>query len=80
MSGPSKRSRGAKASRSRPRKNMTGPATRVNRPNLDKLIGYVRVSTAEQATNGISLEAQESRLLAYAAGPNFECPIVSSNQ
>jgi len=30
------------------------------------LIGYLRVSTAEQAQEGISLDAQESRLRAYA--------------
>src|SRR5687768_17097216 len=30
-------------------------------------IGYVRVSTQEQAAHGISLDAQEARLRAYAA-------------
>ena len=31
-----------------------------------KAIGYVRVSTEEQATEGVSLEAQQSKLRAYA--------------
>ena len=30
-----------------------------------RLIGYVRVSTEEQAREGVSLDAQESRLRAY---------------
>lgn len=32
-----------------------------------KVIGYVRVSTDEQATDGVSLEAQRAKLQAYAA-------------
>lgn len=32
-----------------------------------KVIGYVRVSTQEQASEGVSLEAQEAKLWAYAA-------------
>lgn len=31
-----------------------------------KVVGYVRVSTQEQATEGVSLEAQEAKLRAYA--------------
>jgi DNA invertase Pin-like site-specific DNA recombinase len=30
-----------------------------------KVIGYARVSTAEQASGGISLEAQEAKIRAY---------------
>lgn len=32
-----------------------------------KVIGYIRVSTDEQATDGVSLDAQRSKLQAYAA-------------
>ena len=35
-------------------------------------VGYVRVSTEEQATEGVSLEAQELALRAYAAMRGFE--------
>lgn len=37
-----------------------------------KAIGYVRVSTEEQANEGISLEAQESAVRAYATMRGFE--------
>lgn len=32
-----------------------------------KVVGYVRVSTEEQATDGVSLEAQKTKLAAYAS-------------
>lgn len=35
-------------------------------------VGYVRVSTTKQAEEGISLEAQEARLRAWAAGQGLE--------
>ena len=35
-------------------------------------VGYIRVSTEEQATEGVSLEAQELALRAYAAMRGFE--------
>jgi DNA invertase Pin-like site-specific DNA recombinase len=31
-----------------------------------RAIGYVRVSTAEQATEGVSLDAQRARIAAWA--------------
>ncbi len=32
-------------------------------------IGYVRVSTEEQATEGVSLEAQRAKVVAYSSSP-----------
>ena len=32
---------------------------------MDKAVCYIRVSTEEQAREGVSLEAQEERLRAY---------------
>jgi site-specific DNA recombinase len=37
-----------------------------------KAVGYVRVSTQEQATEGFSLEAQVEKLVKYAAAKDFE--------
>ena len=37
-----------------------------------RLIGYIRVSTTEQATEGVSLDAQRSRLEAYALAHDFD--------
>jgi site-specific DNA recombinase len=37
-----------------------------------KIVGYVRVSTDEQASAGVSLDAQEARLRAYAKAMNLE--------
>jgi DNA invertase Pin-like site-specific DNA recombinase len=42
------------------RKNATAPENR-------KTIAYLRVSTSDQATEGVSLDAQEARIGAYAA-------------
>src|SRR5665213_4291510 len=33
---------------------------------MEKAIGYIRVSTEEQSKEGVSLDAQESRVRAYA--------------
>ena len=37
-----------------------------------KTIAYVRVSTQDQATEGVSLDAQEARIAAYAAAMGFD--------
>ena len=37
-----------------------------------RLIGYCRVSTEEQSREGVSLDAQEARLQAYAVGQGHE--------
>jgi hypothetical protein len=34
-------------------------------------IGYVRVSTEEQATEGVSLDAQRAKVLAYCSSPTL---------
>lgn len=39
---------------------------------MNKAIGYIRVSTTEQATEGVSLEAQRAKLLAWAAANDYE--------
>src|SRR2546427_109341 len=36
-------------------------------PGITKVLGYVRVSTEEQAERGVSLDAQRAKLDAYAA-------------
>src|SRR5689334_15854067 len=37
-----------------------------------KAIGYVRVSTEEQANEGVSLEAQQARIAAWCLANDFE--------
>jgi predicted site-specific integrase-resolvase len=41
-------------------------AAMVNTPQGLRVVGYCRVSSAEQAESGVSLAAQRSRLAAYA--------------
>ncbi len=38
-----------------------------------RVIGYVRVSTNEQAENGVSLAAQEQKIRAYCKGNGWKC-------
>src|SRR5689334_18214890 len=38
---------------------------------VDKTLGYVRVSTTEQAREGVSLDAQEERIHAYCQMSNL---------
>jgi DNA invertase Pin-like site-specific DNA recombinase len=38
-----------------------------------KVIGYARVSTNEQAEQGVSLDAQEARIRAYCTAQEWEC-------
>jgi hypothetical protein len=46
--------------------NRFGGAIVANqRDSAGAAIGYVRVSTEEQATEGVSLEAQRAKLVAY---------------
>lgn len=35
--------------------------------NVIRGVGYIRVSTAEQATRGLSLDAQEAEIRTYAS-------------
>jgi len=44
-----------------------------------RLIGYLRVSTAEQAQEGISLDAQEARLRAYVEAHEFDLAAIESD-
>jgi DNA invertase Pin-like site-specific DNA recombinase len=44
-----------------------------------KAIGYIRVSTAQQADEGISLDAQTARIQAYAAANGLELAAVYSD-
>ena len=46
---------------------MNPPSTRTFR-----IIGYCRVSTAEQASEGMSLDAQESRIRAWCEAQDAE--------
>jgi site-specific DNA recombinase len=39
---------------------------------MNKAIGYIRVSTAEQATEGVSLEAQRAKIEAWAVANDYE--------
>ena len=45
-----------------------------------KAIAYVRVSTEEQATEGVSLEAQTKTLEAYATMKNIELVDIVADQ
>ena len=38
-----------------------------------RVIGYVRVSTNEQAENGVSLAAQEQKIRSYCKGNGWQC-------
>lgn len=48
------------------------PARAAALPKTRKLIGYCRVSTEQQATDGASLEAQKAQLTAYASAFGYE--------
>ena len=37
-----------------------------------RAIGYVRVSTEDQATNGVSLDAQQTKIQAYCVAKDWE--------
>lgn len=39
---------------------------------LPKAVGYVRVSTADQVTDGVSLDAQQERIRAWCVGNGYE--------
>lgn len=39
---------------------------------MNKAIGYIRVSTAEQASEGVSLEAQRAKIAAWATANDYE--------
>lgn len=40
---------------------------RTSKPNVERVtLGYIRVSTEDQARDGVSLDAQEARIAAYA--------------
>ncbi len=43
----------------------------MNTPSL-RIVGYIRVSTAQQAEDGVSLDAQRAKLTAYAAAMDLE--------
>jgi DNA invertase Pin-like site-specific DNA recombinase len=45
----------------------------------DRVIGYVRVSTTEQASNGVSLEEQRNRINGYAAAHGLEVVRIESD-
>ncbi len=42
------------------------------RPQRMRVVGYVRVSTEQQAQEGVSLEAQRTRLKAYCVSQDLE--------
>ena len=47
---------------------------------MEQAVGYVRVSTEEQAKEGVSLEAQQERIRAYAAMRGLELIEIYSEQ
>ena len=53
----------------RPGPGSMGPGLREE---IVKAVCYVRVSTIEQSTHGVSLEAQEERLQAYCSMARLE--------
>jgi len=44
----------------------------IGRGSWNRVLGYVRVSTEDQTTNGVSLDAQRHRLTAYATAHGLE--------
>ena len=86
MRGSGKRTRAAQAARpaSQAGSPDRGPIGRQTRPRSpyakkERVIGYVRVSTEDQAENGISLEEQRSRIRAYAAAHGLRVVRVASD-
>ena len=53
---------------------------RTTPPSPYTVIGYVRVSTDDQANNGISLEEQKSRIKAYATAHGLELVRIASDK
>jgi len=51
---------------------MRKQGKRMNKVNVNQVIAYVRVSTHEQATEGVSLAAQEERIRAYCTMTGLE--------
>ena len=51
-----------------------------HRESAMRLVGYVRVSTEEQATEGVSLDAQRERLAAYALAHSAELLAIESDE
>ena len=51
-----------------------------HRESAMRLVGYVRVSTEEQATEGVSLDAQRERLKAYALAHGAELLAIESDE
>ncbi len=49
-----------------------------NQP-LPKAVGYVRVSTSDQAENGVSLEAQESRIRSWCMANGYDLAAIHSD-
>jgi site-specific DNA recombinase len=48
-------------------------ATRVKKASSTRqTISYIRVLTEEQATSGVSLDAQKARIVAYAIAMGFD--------
>ena len=43
---------------------------------MTQAVGYIRVSTADQADNGVSLEAQRKRIEAWAVANGYELTAV----
>ena len=46
---------------------------------MKQAIGYIRVSTAEQANEGVSLEAQRSRIAAWAEVNDYSLAAIHSD-
>ena len=55
-----------------PAKGTFKPSSSDQSPIKKQAIGYVRVSTDEQTREGVSLDAQESRIRAYAEAKDLD--------
>src|SRR5215468_7667676 len=53
------------------RSTEMAPRRRVTGDSPVRLVGYARVSTEEQARQGVSLEAQHERLVAYCTAHGY---------
>ena len=60
---------------------MTKPRKpRRTRSETPRLVGYVRVSTDEQAREGVSLRAQRERIRSYCSALGFDLVLVHSDE
>lgn len=56
------------------------PRIKTSAAATNRMVGYVRVSTEEQAERGVSLDAQRDRLRAYATAHGFDLLAIEADE